>query len=188
MFSGIESSLNNRGAHRLHITDDYFPLLDDRVNRFEIRRRIEAIGIAKPFRTEAGEVFFTTFAFVPFLLSQGVSIQIYGGEKSADTPNLIDMKSGQAVRHQWAKSIYGEKEMVNLFARAFTNINKSGLTKPVHDVRIFKRLLEISGDLPYLTNSCNIRKPWCGGCPKCLTRISFLKTQRQRSANLQRQY
>ncbi|HJH28182.1 MAG TPA: hypothetical protein C5S51_00540 [Methanosarcinaceae archaeon] len=50
----------------------------------------------------------------------------------------------------------------------FKGINCVGITKPIYDVKVFKLLFYLCGELPYLTNSCNFEKPWCGKCTKCI--------------------
>lgn len=157
-----------RRHHVLRIHDEYPAWLENRLRAFDVRRGMEKGGVFKPFRREAGEVFVSSFAMVPIQVVSGIPLQVFGHEKSADFPNLIDKETGESIAHQFAKSIYGETAIFNLYKKLFSNIQRVSLTKPIHDVRVFKTLFALAGDFPYLTNSCNVAKPWCGRCEKCL--------------------
>jgi hypothetical protein len=154
--------------HVLRIYDGYASWLENRLQSFDVLGGMENDGIAKPFRTESGEVFAGSFAMVPIQVVNGIPLQVFGNEKSADFPNLIDKETGESIAHQFAKSIYGETAVFNFYDKFFSNIQRVSLTKPIHDVKIFKSLFALAGDLPYLTNSCNFTKPWCRKCEKCL--------------------
>lgn len=154
--------------HILSIHDGYPSWLENRLPIFNILGDMENNGISKPFRTESGEVFVGSFAMVPVQVVSDIPLQVFGNEKSADFPNLIDKETGESIAHQFAKSIYGETATFNFYNKFFFNIQRASLTKPIHDVKVFKILFALAGDLPYLTNSCNFTKPWCGRCEKCL--------------------
>jgi hypothetical protein len=154
--------------HVLRIRDGYPSWLENRLQSFSVLRDIENDGASKPLRTESGEVLLSSFAMVPIQVVSDIPLQVFGNEKSADFPNLIDKETGESIAHQFAKSIYGETAIFNFYNKFFSNIQRASLTKPIHDVKIFKILFALAGDLPYLTNSCNFTKPWCGRCEKCL--------------------
>lgn len=167
IFHRLSQSLAYQKHHTITIQDEYFSWLTDRLQRMRVREQLHAIGIHKPFRTEAGEVLFCAFMFAPVQVVHGLDVTIVGHEKSADAPNLIDEISGEAVAHQWAKSFAGEKAVSSLLKRMFRHVDCVSVTKPLYDVKIFKTLFRLAGDLPYVTNSCNIQKPWCCACEKC---------------------
>jgi len=168
IFDRLTGAIPSDRKHILKIYDDYAPWLDKRLDRFGLVEEVRSSEAAKPFRTEAGEVFAGSFAMVPIQIVRGIGLQIFGNEKSADFPNVVDKETGESISHQFAKSIYGEESMFRLYELMFSNVNRVSITKPIHDVAIFKKLFELSGELPYSTNSCNIEKPWCGRCEKCL--------------------
>jgi hypothetical protein len=154
--------------HIIKIYDDFFPWLEKRMEEHDVKKTLINNKMDKPFRTEAGEVFGGSLALIPIQVIHGIILQVFGNEKSADFPNLVDNETGERIAHQYAKSFYGETALYNLYLKMFKNINRISLTKPIHDTKIFKVLFRDSGELPYLTNSCNIEKPWCRKCEKCL--------------------
>nr|VFJ98049.1 MAG: hypothetical protein BECKH772A_GA0070896_1013111 [Candidatus Kentron sp. H]VFK00165.1 MAG: hypothetical protein BECKH772B_GA0070898_101819 [Candidatus Kentron sp. H]VFK03375.1 MAG: hypothetical protein BECKH772C_GA0070978_1012611 [Candidatus Kentron sp. H] len=162
LFAPAEGRLRSERHFRMTVRDEYYPWLEERIQRFGIEKHSE-----KPFRREAGEVFLLSLAMIPFQIAYDIPLQVFGDEKSADRPNLIDPETGEPVAHQWEKSIHGERALHGLYARMFSNLNRASLLKPLHDARIFHTLFALDPDIAYLTNSCNIRKPWCGRCEKC---------------------
>lgn len=162
IFSGVTQRLGFGRQFKITVHDAYFPWLEERIAVFKIQQQID-----KYFRREAGEVFFLSLALIPIQIANNLSLQIFGNEKSADIPNLVDPRTQETVAHQWAKSYEGEKTLHELYSDMFSGVNRVSLTKPVHDVKIFQTLFDLDTELPYLTNSCNVRKPWCCHCEKC---------------------
>ncbi|MDJ0800001.1 MAG: hypothetical protein QNJ51_24870 [Calothrix sp. MO_167.B12] len=168
LFSKVTNNLKCRKQHNLYLHDDYYPWLENRMEKTNIRARLQDyFTLDKPFRTEAGEVVLGPIAIAPIQIVHKIPIVAFGNEKSADAPNLVEPESGEAVAHQWAKSFTAEKEISKLMARLFEGINRVSLTKPLHDLKVFETVFRLGGELPYATNSCNIKKPWCGRCEKC---------------------
>lgn len=168
IFERIPRPLARHPTHIVRIYDDYDPWLVKRLARFGVVEAMSQRGIVKPFGRECGEVLSGSFTMIPIQIVRSIQLQVFGNEKSADFPNLIDRETGQSISHQFGKSIYAEESMFKLYGKMFGNVNRVSVTKPIHDVAIFKKLFELAGDLPYSTNSCNIRKPWCLKCEKCL--------------------
>ncbi len=168
LFSNASNVFNSEKQHVIHIYDDYYPWLRERLKRFKVSERIPKSPVKKQkFRTEAGEVLFGSMSFIPIQILYDIGLQVLGNEKSADAPNLVDDATGEEISHQWMKSIYAEKEMFDLFGKLFQGIERVSLLKPFHDVWIFRTLFEKVGDKVYTTYSCNVQKPWCGLCEKC---------------------
>lgn len=167
LFSNVTRSLQCRNKHLVYMHDDYFPWVSARLDRHNVLNHVGSNGPRKPFRTEAGEVFFGALCFFPVQVVYNIELQLVGNEKSADAPNLVDDATSEPVAHQWEKSLQGEWALHELFRKMFVRMNRVSLTKPIHDVMIFKTLFRLAGDLPYLTSSCNTRKPWCCACEKC---------------------
>jgi hypothetical protein len=104
-------------------------------------------------------------ASLPVVLAHGYRYLAIGHERSADAPNLC--WAGEAVNHQWAKSLDAELLMAAYLRREIaSNLSYFSLLKPIHDVVIFN-LLHDDLDAVERTHSCNQRKPWCQRCPKC---------------------
>lgn len=167
IFSRINNELAHENCHVLRYLDDFYPWLEQRMVDCGIPKRVNAYDVEKPFRTEAGEVFFMSMALVPLQIVFDAPIQLFGNEKSADAPNLVFSSTQEPIAHQWAKSIHGETALSEFYRTLFDGIDRISLTKALHDVRIFETLFRIGADLPYQTNSCNIQKPWCCRCEKC---------------------
>lgn len=167
VFGRIRSS-GEDVANILIIRDDYERWLEARMDEHGIADVVTVDGRVKPFRTEAGEVFAGSFAMIPLQLARGVGVQAFGNERSADFPNIVDSTSGEEIAHQFAKSYASEAAVDRLYQTLFRNIHRVSLTKPIYDVTIFETLFSLTSERPYLTNSCNHRKPWCNRCEKCL--------------------
>lgn len=163
MFQSVTDQNTKINLHQVYFEDEYYIWLEKRMQRLNIRERLPD----KPFRTESGETLLSSLAYVPVQLVYGCEIQVWGNEKSADLPNLTLPTTGEAIAHQWSKSLEAEQVINRFLHRLFAGVHRSSLIKPLYDVRIFKTLFEIAGNLPYATNSCNIQKPWCGQCEKC---------------------
>jgi len=168
IFARVPRELAANRQHVVQVRDDLQPWLERRMASVGVPNPIQRDGIAKPFRTEAGEVLVGSLAMVPIQVTRGIGVQAFGNERSADHPNLVDPDTGEAIAHQFAKSIYGETLFQRLYERLFANVARVSLTKPINDTRIFRTLFELGGDRAYLTNSCNLAKPWCRRCEKCL--------------------
>ncbi len=162
LFSKVTQNLRFENQYKVTIHDEYFPWLEKRIAEFNVHKYVN-----KYFRREAGEVFFLSLALIPIQITKNISLQLFGNEKSADRPNMVDDKTGNIVAHQWAKSYEGERALYDLYGEMFRGVNRVSLTKPIHDVKIFQTLFDLDAELPYLTNSCNVRKPWCCRCEKC---------------------
>ncbi|MCW5212122.1 hypothetical protein VU04_04340 [Desulfobulbus sp. TB] len=167
LFNRLSQHLDFRKHHIILIKDDYFPWLDRRMIQYGVTKYFSEQVVSKPFRREAGEVMASPLLFAPIQWAYNLELAVVGHEKSADAVNLVDFLSGENVYHQWEKSIHAENAVDKLLKSLFENVGCVSITKPIYDVTIFKRLFQITGELPYLTNSCNIKKPWCCECEKC---------------------
>ncbi len=167
MFNRVMTALDYDQKHNIKIFDDFVPWLEQRMANFRVINILKAHDFYKFFRVEGGEAFIGSLSIVPIQIKYKLSYQIFGNEKSGDSPNIMDEETGEQIAHQYAKSFLSERAVFNLYSKLFDNVNKISLIKPIYDVKIFKTLFPIAGDLVYETNSCNIEKPWCGKCHKC---------------------
>jgi hypothetical protein len=69
------------------------------------------------------------------------------------------------VNHQWGKS-WAAEQLLDAYVQRLVGARYFSTLQPVHDEVIFE-LLSRDAALAPLTHSCNVRKPWCGACPKC---------------------
>ncbi len=116
----------------------------------------------------AAETPSSVFAALPYALSRGYSSFGLGHERSADHGQLVWEKTGEHINHQWGKSLAAER-LISTYIREHlvADFTYFSLLKPIHDLVIFSMLRQSLADVPF-THSCNIRKPWCLSCPKCL--------------------
>jgi len=116
----------------------------------------------------AAETPSSVFAALPYALGRGYRSFCLGHERSADQGQLVWEKTGEDVNHQWGKSFAAER-LISTYIREhlLADFTYFSLLKPIHDLVIFSMLRQDPADVPF-THSCNIRKPWCLECPKCL--------------------
>lgn len=115
----------------------------------------------------AAETPASVFMALPLVLEHGYTYLCLGHERSADTGNLVWETTGQEVNHQWGKSTEAEALLSAYIRKHFVeNCHYFSILKSIYDVAIFN-LLRSDLDAVLHTHSCNLRKPWCGRCPKC---------------------
>jgi hypothetical protein len=144
-------------AERQWVIDD---ILDAPVARLR-----PALGVRS---IHAAETPASVFAALPLALARGYRGLVVGHERSANTGNLVWDATGEEVNHQWGKSWEAE-QLLDRYVRTqlFSNVRYFSALQPIHDEVIFE-LLARDASLAALTHSCNIAKPWCGACPKCV--------------------
>ena len=141
-------------AERQWITDDF---LDSPV----LALRPE-LGVRSLLAAETPA---SVFAALPLVLARGYHGLVVAHEASANAPNLV--WDGEPINHQWGKSWEAE-QMLDAYVRdeLLADVRYFSVLQPVHDELIFE-LLARDAELAPLVHSCNVRKPWCGGCAKC---------------------
>lgn len=148
---------NPEQQHRQWIFDDF---LDSPV---------VALGPESRSKTlTAAETPSSIFSSLPIALANDISEICLAHEKSSDTGQVVWERTGEDVNHQWGKSYEAEK-LINGYIqnKLLADFMYYSILKPIHDVLIFNLLRE-NEDLVRYTQSCNISKPWCRRCPKCL--------------------
>lgn len=157
LIDGLLNRAPPRRRLRQHIYDD---LLDSPVLRLHPELGVRTLT--------AAETPSSVFAALPQLLADGHRALGLGHERSADTGQLRWGRTGEDINHQWGKSAAAEallnrylQQELGLELRCFSPL------KPIYDVVIFSLLRRCPQDVPF-THSCNLRKPWCLRCPKCL--------------------
>lgn len=107
---------------------------------------------------------------LPFVLLHGYRGLVLGNERSADAAQAcwpaLDHLGGQ-VNHQWLKSYDAECRLRAFLRDLCPAVEVFSLLKPIHDYRIYKLLSAYPDVLPDI-HSCNVAKPWCWRCLKCL--------------------
>lgn len=170
------SSIYGPAAHQHRLLDS---LLDAVGVPSAARRRIWAyddltdspvLGLSPELEIRsltAAETPTSVFLALPLTLQHGYTYLALGHERSADTGNLVWSRTGEEVNHQWGKSHRAEVLLNNyIHDHLIANCRYFSILKPIYDVVIFNLLAQDPDLVPY-THSCNLRKPWCGRCPKC---------------------
>ena len=155
--SGLLEFCKPTKKHRQWILDDF---LDSPVLEFGPQSAVKTLT--------AAETPSSIFASLPIILAGDITEVCLAHEKSSDTGQVIWEKTGEDVNHQWGKSFEAE-ELINRYIQEnlLKDFHYFSILKPIHDVMIFNLLREHETLVPY-THSCNISKPWCRRCPKCL--------------------
>lgn len=142
--------------HKISIYDDFieFPFFDLYFP--------ENSGIIAP------ETPVSIFESLILMLDKGYHYLCLAHEKSANTGNLFWTEIGKEVNHQWGKSLEAEK-MLDQFIQdnLLSNFKYFSILQSIYDFRIFNNLSKYPEVLPKI-HSCNIQKPWCKKCPKCV--------------------
>jgi hypothetical protein len=108
------------------------------------------------------------FLALPLALAHGFENLVVAHERSADSPNLVWQRTGEEVNHQWGKSLEAETLLGTYVERhLLPGARYFSALKPIRDTVIFPALRDYAAAIPH-THSCNVAKPWCGRCPKCL--------------------
>ena len=130
---------------------------------------VVALGDQIGVRTlTAAETPSSIFAALPYAVQHRYTHIALAHEKSADTGQVRWQATGEDVNHQWGKSAQAERLLNGYISTHLV----SGLTyfstlKPVYDVVIFNMLRRHLDALPF-AHSCNVAKPWCRRCAKCV--------------------
>jgi hypothetical protein len=115
----------------------------------------------------AAETPASIFAALPLCLARGYKHMVLAHEASANSGNLTWDATGEEVNHQWGKSFEAERLLATYVQQELADIDYWSILQPIHDEVIFE-LLARDGALAPLTHSCNVSKPWCGRCAKCV--------------------
>ena len=148
---------NPTQVHRQWILDDF------------LESPVLALGPATTAKTlTAAETPSSIFASLPIVLANEITEICLAHEKSSDTGQVIWNRTGEDVNHQWGKSLDAER-LINTYIQGnlLRDFHYFSILKPIHDVMIFNLLREHE-PLTVHTHSCNVSKPWCRRCPKCL--------------------
>lgn len=156
----IEKLIDNYGVktrHRQWIFDDF---LDSPV--LELRPDLKVKTVT------AAETPSSVFGALPYVLKHGYRYVSLAHERSADAPQVVWDKTGEPVNHQWGKS-YEAESLINTYIQnvLVRDFSYFSILKPVYDVSIFAALRGSEHAVVH-THSCNIEKPWCRRCAKCL--------------------
>jgi hypothetical protein len=141
-------------AERMWVIDD---LLDAPVARLR-----PALGVKYLLAAETPA---SVYAALPLALARGYRGLVVAHERGANEPNLV--WNGEPVNHQWGKGWAAEQLLDRSVQTLLANVRYFSVLQPVHDEVIFE-LLARDAALAPLTHSCNVQKPWCCRCAKCV--------------------
>lgn len=157
LIDGLAARSRARRHLRQWIFDDF---LDAPITR--LRPELGAVSLT------AAETPCSIFAALPLVLHHGHRSISLAHERSADEGQLRWARTGEDINHQWGKSAAAESAIGRYITdHLLADFSYHSVLKPIYDPVIFGLLRRDPGDLEF-THSCNLRKPWCMRCPKCL--------------------
>lgn len=116
----------------------------------------------------AAETPSSIFGALPFVLEGGYSHIALAHERSADRGQLRWEATGEEVNHQWGKSQTAERLINRYLSRHLVSgVDYFSVLNPLYDLAIFHALRRWPEAVEH-THSCNVAKPWCLRCAKCL--------------------
>ncbi len=156
LIAGLLDHARPEERRRQWVTDDFMAL--------PVVTLRPDLGIAT---VTAAETPSSIFSALPYVLQHGYSQLCLAHEASADAPQAWS-PAGDPINHQWGKSYEAEK-LINDYVgdRLVEGFRYFSILKPIHDLNIFGALRGLQPAVP-ATHSCNVTKPWCMRCPKCL--------------------
>ncbi|HEY4964609.1 MAG TPA: hypothetical protein VIH90_08025 [Candidatus Saccharimonadales bacterium] len=118
----------------------------------------------------AAETPASIFECLPLALYSGYNSLALGHEKSANYPNLKwELEEGAPINHQWGKSLEAQKLMSHYIKNPLSNdVHYYSTLVPLSDPAIFAIFATLPWDLIKKAHSCNVTKPWCRRCAKCV--------------------
>ncbi len=118
----------------------------------------------------AAETPASVFECLPIVMQHGYQALALGHEKSANYPNLLwDREENNPINHQWGKSLEAQKKIASYIkTQLITDTNYYSTLMPLSDPAIFSIFSVLPWDLIKQAHSCNVTKPWCRRCAKCV--------------------
>jgi hypothetical protein len=118
----------------------------------------------------AAETPASVFECLPLALERGYSSFALGHEKSANYPNLNWSKEGMnPINHQWGKSLQAQKQMASYIKdELISDLKYYSTLMPLSDPAIFTLFSKLPWSQQVNAHSCNVKKPWCKRCAKCV--------------------
>jgi UDP-N-acetyl-alpha-D-muramoyl-L-alanyl-L-glutamate epimerase len=106
--------------------------------------------------------------FFPIILYHNYQNVFFNIERSAD--RVMTVWNNEGINHQWCKSIESHNLATTLFNKLypdfyFTEFNST--IRGMYDTSIYE-VVATKPEMLSKTLSCNIEKPWCSNCPKCM--------------------
>lgn len=118
----------------------------------------------------AAETPASVFECLPIVLQSGYQALALGHEKSANSPNLLWKKEdNNPVNHQWGKSLEAQKRIASYVSECLiSDVKYYSTLMPLSDPAIFTIFSTLPRELVTEAHSCNVAKPWCKRCAKCV--------------------
>jgi hypothetical protein len=105
---------------------------------------------------------------LPYAIKYNYTHFVMGWEESSNENQLYNNK--KYVNHQWLKSTEAQNFYNDFLSFIPINDNKIEIISPIrniNDSQLFKLISPMKKEIKYC-HSCNIIKPWCFNCPKCM--------------------
>ena len=107
------------------------------------------------------------FYALPYAYLHGYTHFALGWERSSSSNQLMDEDEAY-MNHQWLKSLEAEQAYGQLLAIATRGaVQVFSPLRGIGDRALFRMLHPLESRI-HLCHSCNVSKPWCFSCPKCM--------------------
>jgi hypothetical protein len=118
----------------------------------------------------AAETPASVFESLPIVLQSGYQALALGHEKSANYPNLIwKQEDDNPINHQWGKSLEAQKRIAEYIKEhLISDVQYYSTLMPLSDPAIFTIFSTLPWESIVDAHSCNVTKPWCRRCAKCV--------------------
>ena len=150
----------NSEVYEMAIFDDFLdsPIVEYDGNQYHIHSLTAAETPASIFET------------LPIALYKGHTELALGHEKSANYPNLKwELEDDCPINHQWGKSLEAQKLIADYLRKNISSkIKYYSTLMPLSDPAIFSIFALVHWQFQKQAHSCNIEKPWCKRCAKCV--------------------
>jgi hypothetical protein len=110
------------------------------------------------------------FESLVFVINYGYIAFTLGNERSADTAQAewSELDGDRQINHQWLKSGHAQELLRDFLTENLVRtFDVFSMLKPIYDYRIYRAISKFPAILADI-HSCNVQKPWCKRCAKCL--------------------
>lgn len=118
----------------------------------------------------AAETPASIFESIPLAIYSGYSSLALGHEKSSNYPNLKwSEEDKNPINHQWGKSLEAQQQISEYISNNLvSSIKYYSTIMPLRDPAIMTIFSSLQWELSSKAHSCNVSKPWCRRCAKCV--------------------
>lgn len=157
LIGNVLKSTKSHRHHEVMLFEDYIMAPIEACTKYKFK------GIADGF----AETVSCMFKSVLYAAALNFDSVVLGNEAAADEANFTWDLTGEAVNHQWGKTLTAETS-INSYVNKhlISNLHFTSPLRKMHDPDIFGVVKSRLEALRHC-HSCNKFKPWCKRCSKC---------------------